>query len=156
MAISTAVYTHNHGNARINKFKPIDLFFNTNDSLIRIAIENIIKSQKIVNNNRDIYRLNSFSLISEYYNKNGNIINIKLNKKGKKIIPGIFVGKGSGYFYTMNNKNYYDLEKDHIYDIDFLLVIVVNEIIYNKIIKEENVGKNLDNLFEFTESSEKD
>ena len=49
-------FIHNiHIKTRTNKFKPIDLFFSNNDFLTNITIENIIKSQKNINNNRDIY-----------------------------------------------------------------------------------------------------
>lgn len=58
--ISNAVYSHNHTRARTTKFKPMDLFFNNNDSMINIVIENSIKSQKNINSNRDMYRINSF------------------------------------------------------------------------------------------------
>ena len=85
-----------------------------------------------------MYRINYFVFISEYYNKNGNTINIKFIKNGKKDIPRIIVGKDSGYFYPIRiTKNCNDLEKDHIYDIEYRLVRVVNEIVYNKIIRKK-------------------
>ena len=61
----------------------------------------------------------------------------------------MIVGKGYGFFYSIRiSKNCCNLEKNQIYDIDYLLVTIVNETAYNKILKEDNFEKNLETIFE--------
>ena len=62
------------------------------------------------------------------YDKNGNSINVKFNKKGKRNITGIIVGKSSWYYYPIRiTKDFNDLNKDHVYAIDYRLVKEINE-----------------------------
>ena len=84
----------------------------------------------------------------DYYDKKGNTINLKFNKKGKRNITGIIVGNGSGYYYPIKiTKDFNDLKADHEYDIDYRLLKVVNENVYNQILK------NNENFEESEESS---
>ena len=135
MAITNAVLAHNTNKSRSTKYKPVDLFFNNDENISKEVIKNISDSQKNINKNRHILDIDIKFIISDYYDKKGNTINIKFNKKGKRNIPGIIVGKGSGYYYPIRiTKDYKDLKKDNVYDIDYRLVKEVNENVYNTIL----------------------
>ena len=77
-----------------------------------------------------------------------------MNKKGKKFIPGIIVGKGSGTTYPVKvSIDYNDLEKDKIYDIDYRLVKNINENVY-KIIMNNKLYLDNEKIFNFNSEYE--
>ena len=157
IAIINVVFSHNNTINRTTKYKPIDLFYNKNDRIQNEAIDNTIKSQKNINKNLKVLAINSFVLISDYYTKSGNLLNVKFNKKGKKLIPGIIVGKGSGTTYpikiSIDDK---DLEKDKIFDVDYRLIKTINENVYNLIMNNKIYLDNekICNLYSDDEGSE--
>ena len=60
---------------------------------------------------------------------------VKFGKSGKRLIPRIITGKGSGNTYPVSiSINYKDLIKNMIYNIDYRLVKEVRESIYKKIL----------------------
>ena len=90
-------------------------------------------------------------LVSTRYVLKGNNLGIKFGKTGKRLIPGIITGKGSGNTYEVSiSINYKDLIKNRIYNIDYRLVKEVSDIVYNNIlINFDNYNKDLN-----SESSE--
>ena len=154
IAIINVVFSHNNTTNRTTKYKPIELFYNKDDIILNEAINNTIKSQKNINKKLKVLNINSFVLISDYYSKTGNVLNVKFNKKGKKIIPGIIVGKGSGMTYPVKvSIDYNDLEKDKIYDIDYRLVKNINENVY-KIIMNNKIYLDNENISNFNSEDE--
>ena len=90
-------------------------------------------------------------LVSTRYVLKGNNLGVKFGKTGKRLIPGIITGKGSGNTYPVSiSINYKDLIKNRIYNIDYRLVKEVSDIVYkNILINFDNYNKDLN-----SESSE--
>ena len=108
-------------------------------------------SQKFRNVNLNPIEDNSKVLVSTRYVLKGNNLGVKFGKTGKRLIPGIISGHGSGNTYPVSiSVNYKDLIKNRIYNIDYRLVKEVSEIVYkNILINFENYNKDLN-----SESSE--
>ena len=86
---------------------------------------------------------NSKVLISSRYVRKGTNLNIKFGKTGKRLIPGIVVGEGSGNTYPISiSLNYNDLIKDVVYNIDFRLVKEVNDNVYNSVLNNFDILNN--------------
>ena len=83
---------------------------------------------------------NSKVLISIHYTRKGNTLYCnKLRETGKKCIPGIVSGDGSGSVYPVKiNVNYKDLINNSVYNIDYHLVKEVNDSVYDKILRNFN------------------
>ena len=90
IALQNSVFSHNNTICRSTKFKPIELFYSNSDEIKNKAKENIIKSQKNINNNSNPIPINAYVLVAENYIKAGKSLKVKFDKKGKKRIPGIF------------------------------------------------------------------
>ena len=98
------------------------------------------KSQQWRKKKLNPIKSNSKVLVSIYYIRKGNTLYCnKLRATGKKCIPGIVTGEGSGSVYPIKIKvNYKDLMINTIYNIDYHLVKEVNESVYDKILKNFN------------------
>ena len=92
-------------------------------------------SQKFRNLENNPIKDSSKVLISTRYVCKGYSIGVKFGKSGKRLIPRIIIGKGSGNTYTLSiNINYKDLIKNMIYNIDYRLVEEVSDIVYKNIL----------------------
>ena len=63
IALQNSVFSHNNTICRSTKFKPIELFYSNSDEIKNKAKENIIKSQKNINNNRNPMPINAYVLL---------------------------------------------------------------------------------------------
>ena len=107
-------------------------------SNLRPLIEKKMKdSQKFRNVDTNPIKDTSKVLISTRYVRKGYSLGVKFGKTGKRLIPGIITGQGSGNTYPVSiSLNYKDLLKNKIYNIDYRLVKEVSEIVYNNILSE--------------------
>ena len=118
-------------------------------------------SQKNINYNNITFNINTKVLISCYYKKTNNTLDIKLNKTGKKFIPGKITGNGEGYYYpVIISVDYKNLKKDNVYSVDYRLLKSINEDVYKEFTNRYNLNDNIelesdedsiveiDNLFE--------
>ena len=138
-AIQKAVYFHNNNTHRITKFKPVEILNTTDPHIIEQVKENISKSQINNNKNRTVIKNGTKVLVSDGYIKKGNKLVPKFGKIGNKTIPGIIKKYTIGNFYQIEiSVNYEELEKGNIYEIEYNLIRVVNETIYNEIIESYN------------------
>ena len=131
----------------VTKYKPVELFFNNNESKSKEVNFNIKQSQKIMNNKLNPIPIYEKILIINTYKKIGNCLKPKLGKKGIYIIPLTVVSQGNSNSYKVcRDKSYYELAKNEIYNIDFKLLKEVNIIEYNEYLKNDYNDFNLNNI----------
>ena len=150
-SISNAARAHNTNIHSITKYSP-EFLFNHNTEELTEEIEKKMKaSQKFRRVDLNPIKDTSKVLVSTRYVLKGNNLGVKFGKTGKRLIPGIITGKGSGNTYPVSiSINYKDLIKNRIYNIDYRLVKEVSDIVYNNIlINFDNYNKDLN-----SESSE--
>ena len=150
-SISNAARAHNTNIHSIIKYSP-EFLFNHNTEELTEEIEKKMKaSQKFRRVDLNPIKDTSKVLVSTRYVLKGNNLGVKFGKSGKRLIPGIITGKGSGNTYPVSiSINYKDLIKNRIYNIDYRLVKEVSDIVYNNIlINFDNYNKDLN-----SESSE--
>ena len=150
-SISNAARAHNTNIHSVTKYSPEYLFYHNTEELTEEIEKKMKDSQKFRNVNLNPIEDNSKVLVSTRYVLKGNNMGIKFGKTGKRLIPGIISGHGSGNTYPVSiSVNYKDLIKNRIYNIDYRLVKEVSEIVYkNILINFENYNKDLN-----SESSE--
>ncbi len=134
-SISNAARAHNTNIHSVTKYSP-EFLFNHNTEEISKEIEKKMKdSQKFRNVDTNPIKDTSKVLISTRYVRKGYSLGVKFGKTGKRLIPGIITGQGSGNTYPVSiSLNYKDLLKNKIYNIDYRLVKEVSEIVYNNIL----------------------
>ena len=131
----------------VTKYKPVELFFNNNESKSKEVNFNMKQSQKIMNNKLNPIPIYEKILIINTYKKIGNCLKPKLGKKGIYIIPLTVVSQGNSNSYKVcRDKSYYELAKNEIYNIDFKLLKEVNIIEYNEYLKNDYNDFNLNNI----------
>ena len=131
----------------VTKYKPVELFFNNNESKSKEVNFNMKQSQKIMNNKLNPIPIYEKILIINTYKKIGNCLKPKLGKKGIYIIPLTVVSQGNSNSYKVcRDKSYYELAKNEIYNIDFKLLKEVNIIAYNEYLKNDYNDFNLNNI----------
>lgn len=81
IAINKVKYSHNNTKNRVAKYTPNYLFYNYEENLSKLVIENTKKSQKNINKNKKILTLDKKVLISTNFIKIGKNLSIKFNKK---------------------------------------------------------------------------
>ena len=133
-SIAIAASAHNKNIHTVTKYSPEFLFYNNNEELSKDVTENMKKSQNCRKNKINPIKPNSKVLISIHYIRKGNTLYCnKLRETGKKCIPGIVSGDGSGSVYPVKiNVNYKDLINNSVYNIDYHLVKVGNDSVYLK------------------------
>ena len=142
-SISNAVRAHNHNIHSVTKYSPEYLFYNNTEELSKEIEEKMKKSQMHRAKEKNPINKNSKVLISSRYVRKGTNLNIKFGKTGKRLIPGIVVGEGSGNTYPISiSLNYNDLIKDVVYNIDFRLVKEVNDNVYNSVLNNFDILNN--------------
>ena len=146
-AISNAARAHNNNIHSVTKYSPEFLFHHNTDELAK-EIEKKMKQSQIYRN-KDLNPIlpQSKVLISSRYIRRGNNLSIKFGKTGKRLIPGIVVGKGTGNNYPISiSVDYNDLIHNTIYNIDYRLVKEVTDLVYKNVLDNfEKLMKDLEN-----------
>lgn len=142
-SLSNAVKAQNNVISRVTKYKPNELFFNNDDTKTIKVNDNMIKSQKNVNNKIKPIQKYSKILICNTFNQNGNNIKPNFGKKEIYIIPGTIIGEGNATSYKVCvDKSYNDLKKNEVYSIDYKLVKEVTTFVYNKYLLNDDIELN--------------
>ena len=106
--------------------------------------QNMINSQKNVNNNIEKIENGSYIIMSNVYIKQGKNLNIKFNAVGVRNIPGIILdNKGFETYKIKILINYNDLIVNNIYIVNYKLVKKTSKEICDKLIKDYENNKEI-------------
>ena len=144
-SIAKAARAHNTNIHSITKYSPEFLFYHNTDEITKEIEKKMKDSQKFRNIANNPIPDSAKVLISTRYVRKGHTLSLKFGKTGKRLIPGIITGQGSGNTYPVSiSINYEDLIKNKIYNIDYRLVKEVSDVVYkNILINFEHFKKDL-------------
>ena len=139
IAISNAVHAQNNTVHSVTKYIPLQAFFNSNIENKTEIKNNIIKSQKNIDKNKNFILPNSYILLSSKFTLKGNTITPAIGKKGYFFIPGIISGIGKGNYYPYKlSVDYKNIKKNVDYFIDYKIIREIDDKIYNEFIRYHN------------------
>ena len=105
------------------KYKPKEVFNNSNETQYEIIKDNIKKSQININKNVEKLQVNTNVIISNIYIKGGTKLKVKYNTIGVRIISGIIKGNNGNTTYKVKIFiSFKDLKLINIYDMKYKLL----------------------------------